>query len=199
MMKDLKKALELRKNIKKKKPNFLKQDAYKKDKLKKNWRRPRGRHSKLRMKLKGHGEHPSMGYSSPTMVRGLSPEGLREIHVNTLGDLKKVKKGDGIILGSTIGLKKKLELLKKIEEQALTVLNLRDITKFIEKSEAKLSEKKKESKKKEEDKKQAKEEAIKKAEEKKKEEEKKTEEELKKEEEDEAKEEARKRSMQQPV
>ncbi len=151
MMKDFKKSLELRKKLKKKKPVFLKQDAHKKVKLKKNWRQPKGRHSKMRLKLRGYRKHPSVGYSSPTLVRGLSPEGLREIHVNTLGDLKKVKKGDGIILGSTIGLKKKLELLKQIEEQKLTVLNLRDITKFIEKSEEKLSVKKKESKKREEE------------------------------------------------
>jgi len=198
-MKDIKKALELRKNLKKKKPVFLKQDAHKKDRLKKNWRQPKGRHSKLRMKLRGHGRHPSIGYSSPTIVRGLTPAGLREIHVNTLSDLKNVKKGDGIVLGRTIGLKKKIELLKKIEEQQLTILNLRDIQRFIQEAEQKRLAKKKESVKREEEKKQAKEEAVKKAEEKKKEEEKKTEEEIKKEEEEAAKEEARKKSMQQPV
>lgn len=198
-MKDLKKDLELRDKLKSKKPVFLKQDSYKKAKLEKNWRQPTGRHSKLRMKRKGHGKHPSIGYSSPRTVRGLNPQGLRIIHVHNLEDLKKVQKGEGIVIGGTVGLRKKIDLLKRIEELKLTIVDLRDISKFIKAAEEKMSAKKKESKKKEEEKKQSKEEALRKAEEKKKEEEKKTEDEKKKEEEEEAKEEARKKAMQQPV
>ncbi len=198
-MKNLKEALELREKLKSKKPVFLKQDAYKKVKLEENWRQPRGRHSKMRMKLKGHGKHPSIGYSSPRITRGLNPKGLKEIRVHTLEELNNVKKGEGVIIGGTVGLKKKIELLKKIEELKLTIVNLKDVSKFIKEAEEKLMAKKKESQKKEEEKKQAKEEAIRKAEEKKKEEEKKTEEEKKKEEEDKNKEEARKRAMQQPA
>lgn len=94
-MKDLKKALECRKEIKKRKPVFLKQDAQKKAKLEKNWRQPTGRHSKMRLKKKGRRKQPSMGYSSPKIVRGLNPQGIREVHVHNLGDLKKSRKTKG--------------------------------------------------------------------------------------------------------
>jgi len=199
-MKDAKKALELRNAMKKKKPVFLKQDAHKKSKLKKNWRQPRGRHSKIRLKLKSYKKQPSMGYSSPRIVRGLNPKGFKEVHVYNLADLSKIQKDEVILIGRTIGLKKKLEILKKIKESKdMTVSNVKDIDKFIKEAEERLSSKKKESDKKEEEKKKSKEEALKKAEEKKKEEEKKTEEEKKEEGEKKEKEESRQKSMQQPV
>lgn len=199
-MKDLKQALELREKLKEKKPVFLKQDAHKKAKLKKNWRQPQGRHSKMRLKLRSYRKHPSIGYASPRIVKGLTPEGLKEVHVYNLEDLKNVGKGEGIIIGRTVGLRKKLNLLKKIKEKKdLKLLNVKDIEKFIKETEEKFLAKKKESKKREEEKKKSKEEAIKKAEEKKKKEEKKTEEEKEKEAEEKVKEEARQKAMQMPV
>lgn len=198
-MKELKEALELRTELKKKKPVFLKQDAHKKAKLKKNWRQPKGRHSKMRLKLRSYRKQPSSGYSSPKLVRGLSPQGIKEVHVYNLEDLKKVQKEEGILIGRTVGLRKKLTLLKKIKELKLTLLNVKDIEKFIKEAEEKLSVKKKESKEREEEKKKSKEEAVKKAEEKKKEEEKKTDDEKKKEEEEKAKQESRQKAMQQPT
>lgn len=200
MMKDLKTALELRKRIKGKKPVFLKQDAHKKVRLRKNWRQPRGRHSKMRLKLRGHRKQPSVGYSSPKIVKGLNPQGLKEVRVYNLEDLKNVGKTEGIIIGRTVGLRKKLKLLKKIKEKKdLKLLNVKDIENFIKEIEEKFLAKKKESKEKEEEKKKSKEEAIKKAEERKKKEEEKTEEEKKKEAEERAKEEARQKAMQMPV
>ena len=199
-MKDLKKALELKKVLKKKKPVFLKQDAHKKAKLKKNWRQPRGRHSKMRLKLGSYRKHPSVGYSLPRIVRGLNPQGIKEVHVHNVEDLKNVQKGEGIIISKTVGLRKKIAILKRIKElKDLTVLNVKDIDKFLKKTEERFLAKKKESKKREEEKKKSKEEALKKAEEQKKEEEKKTEEEKKEELEEEAKKEARQKSMQQPM
>ena len=48
---ELKEELELRKKIKSKKPDFIRQDFHKK-RLKKKWKRPRGLHSKVRLMLK---------------------------------------------------------------------------------------------------------------------------------------------------
>jgi len=61
----MKKLLELRKKIKQRKPEFIRQDAHKKAKLKRKWVRPRGIDSKIRLGLKGYGKKPSTGWSSP--------------------------------------------------------------------------------------------------------------------------------------
>lgn len=199
-MKDTKEALELRNALKRKKPNFLRQDAHKKAKLDNNWRRPRGRHSKMRFGLASYRKKPATGYGSPKLVKGLNSEGLKEVHVYNLEDLKNVQKNEGIVIGKTVGLKKKITILKKIKElKDLIILNVKNLDKFIKEAEEKLQAKKKVSEEREKEKKKSKEESVKKAEDKKKEEEKKTEEEKKKKEEDKAQKEARQKSMQKPV
>lgn len=195
----MKELLELRRKLKKKKPTFLRQDAHKVKKLKKKWRQPKGRHSKMRFKLRSYRKQPSIGYSSPRKVRGLDSKGRMEVKVETLNDLEKVKGDQVIVIGSTVGTKKKVEILKKIKEKNVHVKNVKNIDEFVKQAEERLKKKKEETKEKEKEKKKAKEESLKRAEEKKKEEEKKTEEEKEKEKEEKEKKEARERAMQQPV
>lgn len=137
------KLLELRKKIKAKKPTFLRQDFQRK-KLKTKWRQPKGIHSKLRTKFKGHVKHPSMGFSSPKAVRFLHPSGFKEILVANLSQLKDIKPDEGIIIASLVGMKKKLELLKKIKELKLRLLNIKNIDETITKIEDLMKKKKSE-------------------------------------------------------
>jgi len=195
----MKELLELRRKLKKKKPKFLRQDAHRLKKLEKKWRQPKGRHSKMRFKLRSYRKQPSIGYSSPREVRGLDPKGRKEIKVETIKDLDNVKENNVIVIGSTVGTKKKVAILKKIQEKKLTVKNVKNIDEFIKQVEESLKKKKEEAKEKETEKKKSKEEALKKAEEKKKEEDKKTEKEKEEEKEEKEKKEARERAMQQPV
>ena len=125
------KLLELRKNIKSKKPDFLRQDAHKVKKLDQNWRIPKGRHSKMRFRLRGYRKSPSMGYSSPIEVRGLNKDGLKEVLVNNIKDLGKINDNEIAVLSSSMGLRKRIEVLKKAKEQKLIVSNIKDIDSFI--------------------------------------------------------------------
>ena len=74
-----------------KKPKFLRQGTYLK-KVKKVWRRPRGVHSKLKVKEKSKGSLPNVGYGAPRKLRGLHPSGLKEIMIYNLNDLDKIDK-----------------------------------------------------------------------------------------------------------
>jgi large subunit ribosomal protein L32e len=195
----MKELLEVRRKLKKKKPEFLRQDAHKVKKLEKKWRQPKGRHSKMRYKLRSYRKQPSIGYSSPKAVRGLDSKGRIEFRVENINDLEKIKNNEVIVIGSTVGAKKKVAILKKIQEKKLIVKNVKNIEEFIKQIEERLKKKKEETTKKEKEKKKSKEEALKKAEEKKKEEGKKTEEEKEKEKEEKDKKEARDRAMQQPI
>lgn len=140
------KSLELRKKMKKKKPKFFRQDGHKKVKLKKCWRAPKGRQSKMRLKKKGKRKQPSTGYSSPKKVRGLHPTGLKPILVYNIDDLNKIKEGEGIILSGKIGNRKKLEIINKIQELKLSLLNIKpeDYIKKIQERLEKKKEKRKE-------------------------------------------------------
>tara|TARA_Y100000310_G_scaffold159627_1_gene159232 strand:- start:7212 stop:7838 length:627 start_codon:yes stop_codon:yes gene_type:complete len=162
----MKKLLEIRKRLKSKKPNFLRQDAHKLKKLKQNWRRSKGIHSKMRLKLRSYRKAPSVGYSSPKEVRGLNRDGLKEILVHNLKDLNKVKENNIIVLASNVGLKKRLDILNKIKELNLKVSNIKDIDQFLKKIDELLKKKKETTKEREKKKQESKEEAVKKAEEK---------------------------------
>lgn len=137
------KLLELRKKMKAKKPTFLRQDFQRK-KLKTKWRQPKGIHSKLRTKFKGHVKHPSMGFSSPRLVRFLHPSGFKEILVSNPSQLKNIKPDEGIIIASAVGMRKKLELLKKIKELKLRLLNIKNLDEAITKIEDLMKRKKQE-------------------------------------------------------
>lgn len=169
----MEKLLAVRKKLKDKKPNFLRQDGHKVKKLERKWRQPKGMHSKLRKKRKSRMPHPSTGYSSPKAVRGLHRLGLKERYVLSVKDMEGMDKATEGVLVGRVGIKNKVEILKKALEHKLTVLNAKDPQAFISKVEEELKKNKGEKKKKEEKKKHSKEESLKKAEEKKKKEEKK--------------------------
>ena len=116
---EIKKALKTRKRAKIKKPKFKRQEHSMK-KLKKTWRRPLGKRSKLRMKEKARGKRPSIGYRSPKNVRYLSPQGLREVRVSNLKEMKEVKKDSEIaILNRTLGKRKRNEMIKYAEQNGI--------------------------------------------------------------------------------
>ena len=144
-------TLELRANIKEKKPDFIRQDYQRRKRLgrKLKWRKPKGIHSKIRHKFKGRRKMPSPGYKSPREVKGLHASGLKIINISSLDGIKNINKEvEGAVISKSIGTKKRLEILKRAKELGISVLNF-DIDKQIKKIEEVVnSKKKKESKEK---------------------------------------------------
>lgn len=159
------KLLELRNKQKKKKPNFVRTDGNIFKQFK-NWRKPRGRHNKRRLSKKGHQKNPSIGYSSPKEVRGLTRHGLKPILICNINDLNKFTKENIIIISGKLGLNKKLKIIEKIKELKYPVMNIKNIDEFIKVSKEKQETKKQETKKKKVEREQSKKEAEKKKEEK---------------------------------
>lgn len=146
---------------KRKKPVFLRQDAQRNKSLEKKWRRPKGMHSKMRLHLRGRRASPSPGYASPRAVRGLTRQGLQEVHVHNSKDLQNIQPKTQIIVLGNVGLRKKVELLKICAEKNYFVAQIKDIPAFLKKVETDLASRKNAKKKKEEIQKKAKEEAKK--------------------------------------
>lgn len=138
--------LELRNKIKARKPKFLMQDSWKKKELPKKWRKPKGMHSKIRMRKKGHPKMVSPGYGSPRAIKGFSKEGLKIKHVSSLNDLKKIK-NEAIIISRT-GIKKKIELVKEAIKMGLKIINLAEPEKYLAAIEKKREKEKTEREKK---------------------------------------------------
>jgi large subunit ribosomal protein L32e len=153
-MKDASRHLEARNVLKKRKPFFIRQEGHKKKKLGLKWRRPKGMHSKLRRMLRGNRARVEPGWGSPATVKGLSKEGLKKVVVGNVAQLAKIDASkEGAVISSTVGMRKKVELLKKAKELGVKVLNANIdnyLARFEEMQKAKDEKKAKTSKEREE-------------------------------------------------
>ena len=137
--------LQIRKEMKERKPIFIRQDNPKRKKLNYKWRKPKGIHSKIRHHFKGRRKMPSPGYKSPAEAKELHSSGLSMVRVFSIEDVQKIKKEhEGIIIPKSIGMKKRYGLLKKALELNVMVLNL-NANEIIKKIEEFMSSKKKKS------------------------------------------------------
>lgn len=131
-----------------KKLKFTRQDAHKKVRLGNKWRRPKGLHSKMRLSKKGYNKSVSIGYGSPKNKRGLDKSGLKLIIIKSLKELEKIDvKEECIAVAKTIGLKKKVEILKQAVKKSINVVNVRDINKFLKDVDDKIKKSKEEKEK----------------------------------------------------
>jgi len=119
-----KRLLKIRKERKKREPDFVRQESWRYIRIKENWRRPRGIDSKMRLKRKGWPKCPDIGYGSPKLVRGLHPSGFREVLVYNPSQLDEIDPDkEAIRIAHAVGKKKRLEIIKKAEELGIRVLN----------------------------------------------------------------------------
>ena len=144
------KLLQKRKQIKSKKPDFERQDSNRYPQFEGIWRKPKGIHSKMRRGFRGHRRMPKIGYSSPRAVKGLTSIGLKIMVVRNILDLTKITKEQIGVISSTVGSKKRLEILTKAKESSIQIKNAKDVQKEIDKIKQKIDSKKKQNKEKKE-------------------------------------------------
>jgi large subunit ribosomal protein L32e len=124
--------LEVRKRIKAMKPGFVRQDAHRFGKLAKNWRKPRGRHSKMRLEKKGKPAIVNKGYRSPKSVRGMTKEGFVHITVFSKQDLERVDAKQVVIVGASVGKRKRVEIVDVAQQKGIKILNIKDAGSYKE-------------------------------------------------------------------
>ncbi|MGE5831359.1 MAG: 50S ribosomal protein L32e [Methanomicrobiales archaeon] len=107
-------------------PRFQRRGIHEKKRLADVWRKPKGRHNKLRRQIKAKGPLPRPGYGSPAAVRGLHPCGLSDILVYNEAMLAELDpKAHAIRIAAGVGMKKKMEIQRKAMDAGLKVLNPR--------------------------------------------------------------------------
>ena len=105
---------------------FQRRGIHEKKRLDDVWRKPKGRHNKLRRQIKAKGPLPRPGYGSPAAIRGLHPCGLSDILVHNEGMLAPLDpRLHAVRIAAGVGMKKKMEIQKKALDAGLRVLNLR--------------------------------------------------------------------------
>jgi len=121
----LKRLLRLRLQIKRKKPEFVRIDQWRYKRIEDSgWRNQRTLDNKIRRKWKGWPKPVEVGYRKPAAVRGLHPSGFVEVLVHRPEDLAGLDpKVHAVRIGRTVGLRKRLEIVKKARELGFYVLN----------------------------------------------------------------------------
>ncbi|WP_456397855.1 50S ribosomal protein L32e [Palaeococcus sp. (in: euryarchaeotes)] len=120
--------LKLRANIKRKKPDFYRQEWWRYPRFKNNlkWRRPKGIDSKMRMRWKGKPEVVSIGWRSPKLVRGLHPSGYEDVLVHNLKELEALDPTrQAARIAAAVGKRKRALIIERTKELGIKVLNAR--------------------------------------------------------------------------
>jgi large subunit ribosomal protein L32e len=112
--------------MERKKQEFVVKESNFSARVKKRWRFPRGKHSKVRQMHKGRPVLPSLGFGSPRATRGIDAKSglfpvtvLSKTHLLALDSAK-----EGAVLGRTVGGRKKLELIALAAEKKITILGI---------------------------------------------------------------------------
>jgi large subunit ribosomal protein L32e len=138
------KALQLRERVKKKKPNFVRQESWRYKRLKESWRRPRGLDNKMRRKIKGWPPTVNVGYRGPKATRGLHPSGYKEVLVYNVEGLKKIDlKTQAARIAHTVGKRKRARILVEARKKKIIILNLKEVKEAVEEEKKLIEEKEK--------------------------------------------------------
>jgi large subunit ribosomal protein L32e len=74
--------------VKKRTKKFIRHQSDRYNKLKRNWRKPKGIDNRVRRKFKGMYLMPSIGYGSAKATRHMMPSGFRKVLVHNVKELE---------------------------------------------------------------------------------------------------------------
>ena len=113
--------------LKRKKPKFLRQHWYrylrlgKTVKSKRKWRHLTGGDSKMRLRVRGKPDRPTIGWGAEKSNKG-KVDGFVPVRVETLSQLDSIKKGEAIII-ARIGKKKQIQITAEANKKGIKILN----------------------------------------------------------------------------
>ncbi len=103
---------------------FKTQDYHRYKKLGMRWRKPKGRHSKLRAGKSGSGVAASIGHGTNRAIR----DKIRKMEcliARNVNDLKDAK--EAILISSTVGSKKAALIVEAAKQRGLKILNMKKV------------------------------------------------------------------------
>tara|TARA_B100001248_G_scaffold259980_1_gene247153 strand:+ start:609 stop:1289 length:681 start_codon:yes stop_codon:yes gene_type:complete len=124
---EMKVALALRFEQKKKTPSFRRTEWFRYKRLSRSgWRAPHGMDSKQRRNYKYRSALVRVGHGKVAAARGLHPSGFREVMVHNTGDLESIDpETQAARVGKTVGGRKREQIYSRADELGIRVLNRR--------------------------------------------------------------------------
>ena len=124
---DMKAALALRHEQKKKTPSFRRTEWFRYKRLSRSgWRAPHGMDSKQRRNYKYRSSLVRVGHGKVAAARGLHPSGFREVMVQNTADLDNIDpETEAARVGRSVGGRKREQIYSRADELGIRVLNRR--------------------------------------------------------------------------
>jgi len=124
LSKEQREKLQVRRQIKKRTPTFLREEWFRYKRIPRNWRRPDGITSKMRINLKYRPSKVRVGFRGPKEVRGLHASGFEEIIIHNTNELERIDpKIQAARISGSVGTRKRIEIEKKADELEVRILN----------------------------------------------------------------------------
>lgn len=122
-----KEILEKRKEVAESRPDFVRQESWRYQKLDTAWRKPKGKDNHQRkQKSRGRPGLVKVGYGGPNIAKYLHPSGYTDNLVHSINDLQGLDpKKDGVRFGHSVGTKKRKEIASKAMELKFKIFNAR--------------------------------------------------------------------------
>ena len=107
-------------------PQFSRQESWRYVRVKKSWRRPRGKTSKMRLGMRGWPRAAKVGYKRSRKERNQHPSGLEEIIVRRPADLEGINAKTQIIkISRQVGERNRIAIMDRAQTLELKVANPR--------------------------------------------------------------------------
>lgn len=106
--------------------DFKREDTHKRKSAPESWRKPQGHHSRSRLKKKGAAPKPEAGFRTNKEDRGKHPSGYEDVLVHNQSDLENLEEDEAARIGSTVGGKKREQIIEKADDEDIKVLNRGD-------------------------------------------------------------------------
>ena len=134
---DIKKLIAEKKQVRSIRPRFRRSNSEHTLRVSRTgYRRPKGLHNKMKDQRKGHAQVIKSGFGYPKATRGLDGSGRKIVNITTQADLAQYKPADvAVIIDGTLGMKKRLVLLKELAAKKYHVHNVYKLDEHIVKLE----------------------------------------------------------------
>jgi large subunit ribosomal protein L32e len=124
LTKEQKILLKKKNEVNRRRVEFHRQEWFRYKKFDDSWRRPRGKHSKLRTHLGYRPPVVGPGFRTPRAVRGLHPSGFREVLVHNVNELSKINPDlEGARIASQVGYKKRIDIEAEADNLGIHIFN----------------------------------------------------------------------------
>merc|ERR1712079_43671 len=112
--------------VKKRTKKFTRHQSDRYDKVKRNWRKPKGIDNRVRRKFRGMYKMPNIGYGSSSVTRHMMPSGFKKVLIHNVKELEVLmmsNKTYAAEIARGVSAKNRKTLIERAAQLAIRITN----------------------------------------------------------------------------